>query len=446
MVDWSWSIKSAELLRTVKGLARMPGDRGLGAVLRDLRESRRLTLATVGQRAGCAESLISYVESGRRNLQPWLAARLDEIYSTGGVVIALLRSSRNDQAMGVPQAELLTIELPEGGNSMPLSRRELLAALGVGIASGPLLDRFEQAIDGLPPGETLLGRFEQAYMGFQAAARRMPPTKLIDGILGKVALLDGLRRRVSGGQQHDHFRMQARYAESLSWLSEEAGDLSGALYWIDRASQWAQAADWSAMAAYGFVRRSMMVVSFADDGHRAIDNASAVLSMREASPRVQGLAAKQMAFGYALAGNESASRQQLDTAMDLLSQEIRPDDAILGQRSVVDDDLFTIFRTTCDIYLGRGEQVVPVLEPRLASLSASSARTAAITRAKLARAYANAGQPHEAANVSLAALDDIDRIGSLSARSELRRAVPVLSRWHGREEIQTVLRRLRPSV
>lgn len=424
----------------------MPGDRGVGAVLRDLRQSRRLTLASVAHHAGCAESLISYVESGRRQLQPWLADQLDAIYGTGGVIAALVSGTRTDQAARVSPADVLMVELPEGGVPMPLSRRELLAALGVGIASGSLLGQFEQALDELPPADHVLGRFEQAYAGFQAAARRLPPSQLIDGMLGKVAVLDGLRRRASGRQRHELSRMQARYAESLSWLSEEAGDLSGAMYWIDRASQWAQAADWSAMSAYGFVRRSMMVISFTGDGHRAVDNASTVLAMRDASPRVRGLAAKQMAFGHALVGDEPASNRQLDAAMSLLSQPMRPDDAVLGQRSVVDDDLFTIFRTTCDIYLGRGERVVPVLEPRLASLSASSVRTATITRAKLGRAYANAGQPDEAAALSLAALDDIDRVGSLSARSELRRAVPMFKRWHGREDMQAVLRRLKPSA
>ena len=325
---------------------------------------------------------------------------------------------------------------------MPLSRRELLASLGVGIAAGPLLIQLEKVIGNISVDDDTLQSFEDAYTGFQAAARTLPPSSLIDGLTGNVAVLDGLRRRTNGRQRHAFSRMQARYAESLSWLSEEAGDLAAAMYWIDRASQWGQGANWHEMPAYGFVRRSMITISFTSDGYRAVDNASAVLDMRDASPRIQGLAAKQMAYGHALAGNEAASSRALDRAMQLLSKPAREDDAILGQRSVVDDDLFTIFRSTCDIYLGRGQRVIPILEPRLASLSASSVRTATITRAKLARAYANAGQPHEAAQLTLAALDDIERIGSLSARSELRRMMPILWQWRGRDDIQAIMQRL----
>jgi hypothetical protein len=153
-----------------------------------------------------------------------------------------------------------------------------------------------------------------------------------------------------------------------------------------------------------------------------------------------------MSFGYALTGNEDASSRALDSAMQLLSKPVREDDAVLGQRSVVNDDLFTIFRTTCDIYLGRGQCVVPILEPCLTSLSALSVRTATITRAKLACAYANAGQPHEAAQLSLTALDDIERIGSLSARSELRRILPILRQWHGHDDVRAVMQRLTPTA
>jgi hypothetical protein len=427
----------------------MPGNAQLGAVLRDLREARCLTQAAVARQAGCAESLVSYVESGCRQLQPWLAAQLDDIYRTGGVIAALMRGTNHRSsggAGGVLQSDTLVVELPGGGVVMPLSRRELLASLGVGIVGGQLLAQFDKATENISIGDETLQSFEDAYAGFQAAARALPPFSLIDGLTGHVAILDRLRRRTSGRQRQAYSRMQARYAESLSWLSEEAGDLISAMYWIDRASQWGQAANWPEMCAYGFVRRSMVVISFTGDGYRAVDNASAVLDMRATSPRIQGLASKQMAFGYALAGDENASSRALDHAMRLLSKPVREEDAVLGQRSVVDDNLFMIFRTTCDVYLGRGQRVVPILEPRLASLSASSVRTATITRAKLARAYVNAGQPCEAARLSLTALDDIERIGSLSARSELRRALPIMRQWHGRDDVRAVMQRLTPTV
>jgi hypothetical protein len=67
---------------------------------------------------------------------------------------------------------------------------------------------------------------------------------------------------------------------------------------------------------------------------------------------------------------------------------------------------------------------------------------ATVARAKLAWAYANAGQPAEACRVAWETLDAIEQIDSLGARSELRRAVPVLNRWHGRSDVQDAMHRL----
>ncbi|MGH3719211.1 MAG: hypothetical protein ACRDRI_10320 [Pseudonocardiaceae bacterium] len=111
---------------------------------------------------------------------------------------------------------------------------------------------------------------------------------------------------------------------------------------------------------------------------------------------------------------------------------------------MVNDDLLAVYQTTCDVYLGYGARVIPVLEPRMASLAGSSFRRATITWVKLAWAYANAGQPEEACRVAWDTLDAIERIDSQSARNELRRAVPVLNRWHGRSDVQEVVHRLDP--
>ena len=424
----------------------MLGDAQLGAVLRELRTARRLTLAVVARRAGCVESTVSYVECGHRRLQPWLAQELDRIYETGGVIAALASGvsgkAHEDLTSGVPSSDVFVVLLPRGGVSVPLSRREVLATLPVGIVNGKLQSQFERVLDDVRPDSDLLKHFTDSFDGFQEAARMLSPQQLMDGLLGNVAILDGLRRRAAQCDSQRYFGLQARYAESLSWLSEEAGDLSGAIYWIDRASQWAQAATWSAMTEYSFVRRSMMVISFSGDGRRAIDQARLVFEISGASPRMKGLAAKQMAYGYALTGNSDESHRALDDAMDWLARPTREGDTLLGQRSVVDEDLFAIFQVTCDIYLGHGESAIRVLEPKLAALSRSSARTATITRAKLARAYAHAGQPAEACRLAWETLHDMEQVDSLSARGELRRTGRILDQWHGRSDVRDLTHRL----
>ncbi|MGQ0772803.1 MAG: helix-turn-helix domain-containing protein [Pseudonocardiales bacterium] len=423
----------------------MPGDSRLGAVLRQLRMARGLSLAAVARQAGCDQSLISLIELGQRQLHHWLAEKLDRIYRTGSVVASLARESggtlQDNSASGVPEMDVFVVLLPQGGAAMPLSRREVLTALGLGIVSGELQGEFERALDRIEFNDEVFQFFEDAFRGFQEAARMLPPVQLIDGMTGNIAILDGLRRRAADTNRRRCSTLQARCAELLSWLSEEAGDFSGAIWWNDRASQWAQAAGWPGMTVYGFVRRAMMVGRTSSEGLRIVDQASPVLEMPQASLRMKGWAANEMALGYALAGNRDESHRALDTAVGWLAQSMGDDDAAL-QRSMAVDDLFTVYQATRDIYLGHGERVIPVLEPRLDSLVTSSFRTATITRAKLARAYANAGQPEEACRVAWETLDAIEQVGSLSARNELRRALPVLNQWHGRSDVQEIVHRL----
>jgi hypothetical protein len=128
--------------------------------------------------------------------------------------------------------------------------------------------------------------------------------------------------------------------------------------------------------------------------------------------------------------------------MGWLAQPIREDDAALDDVNDASDDLLVVYQTTCDIYSGYGARVIPVLEPRLESVAGISFRVATVTRARLTRAYANAGQPAESCRVAWETLDAIGQIDSFMARNELRRAAPVLNRWHGRSDVQDVLHRL----
>jgi Helix-turn-helix domain len=427
------------------------GDAALGAVLRELRNRRRLTLAAVARRANCTVSLLSQVENGKRQLHPWLAEQLDAIYQTGTMVVTLRGGTglcdhhQRPVRGGVASDDVLVVQLPGGECVMPLSRRELLASLGIGAVSGTLLGRLEHAVASLQ-AETNdpLAVFEDAFEGFQTAESLLVPVEpLRDAMTAHVSVLDALRRAAPDEARARYAVMQARYAESLSFLSFEAGDMSGALYWTDRAAQWAESAQWSQMVTYTFVRRSTMARSVSGDSIHSVGDAQRVVDMPGAPKRISGLAAIQVAMGYASVGKPDETSRALELAMSSVATPARDEEALLGQRSLVNDNLYTIYRATCDVYLGKGESVVPVLEPMFGALSP---RTTVITRAKLARAYANAGAPAEACEQVMLTLDDMTAATSQHAVSELRRAGSMLGRWGKRSDVREVAERLRTAT
>jgi transcriptional regulator with XRE-family HTH domain len=427
----------------------MRGDPGLGAIARKLRRSRGLTLAAVARRAGCSPSLLSQVETGDRDLLPWLARALDATYGTSGT-LTVLAGEGYDADPGpdlLPQhhAQVL-VQLPRQGIIVPVSRRELLAALGIGAVSSTLASALDTALPGGHTDPDLLAELTATVRDLQAAGRTLPPGRLAGPLTGQVAIIDALRRRAPAPLARDLTILQARCAESLSWMTEESGDLTGALYWTDRTQQWASAAGWHAMTAYRHVRRSMLAISHASDGLAAAGQAMPAFRAPGTPPRIRGMAAKQMAFGFALAGRPDESRKALDHAVHLISRQAGYGDGEegpgVGQHSLDVPDLLMIYQATCDVYLGGGDSVITALAPRLGRIGEASPRTHAITQAKLAQAYAHAGEPATACELVLQALDGAAAVGSQSARSELCRVLPALARWPGREDVTEIRHRL----
>lgn len=214
---------------------------------------------------------------------------------------------------------------------------------------------------------------------------------------------------------------------------------------MDRAQQWASVAGWQAMTAYAHVRRSMLAISHASDGLAAAEQAAIAFRVPGSPRRIRGLAAKQMAFGFALAGRPDASKRALDQAIGLLGADAHGEDEdwpSVGQLSVDIADLLVIYQATCDVYLGGGERVITALSPLIDGLGTASRRTQAITQAKLAQAYARAGEPAAACELAWQAADAAIALGSRSTEGELRRVLPALARWPGREDVAELRNRL----
>ncbi|MGH8879270.1 MAG: helix-turn-helix domain-containing protein, partial [Stackebrandtia sp.] len=362
----------------------------LGGLIRSLRRSRDWTQTEVAHRIGCAVSLVSQVESGSRALRPWLAEAFDTVYRTGGT-LALLSST----GAGSDDGEVIVVSLPGNAESVLLSRRAFLTAVGVGTVSG--LPGLAAAVDGLSPSGELVADLRDAFAGLRTAARSLPPGRLIPALMGQVAVIDAVRHHAAGSVAQDLGRLQTRLAETLSWMCEENGNASAALYWIDRTDEWSRRSDWAAMQHYTRVRRSMLALSSAGHGPAAIEHAAPLVDADDVASRLKSLAAKQTAFGYALAGNPDAARRALDLAAIYMdADDDRNHLTSVGQTSLAPDTVLPMYAATCDVYLGGGASVVETLTPHLGSIASASSRSGAINTAKLATAYANAGEPGRA--------------------------------------------------
>jgi transcriptional regulator with XRE-family HTH domain len=417
-------------------------------VLRGLRVANSLSQGQVATRVCCDASLVSMVESGKRVLQPDLARRLDQLYGTGTMITSLAGSLAYPRPPGCATLEgdgdVVLVQLPLRGVTVPVSRRALLAALSMGTTA-EALGNARDAMAGVPADEELLAEMTQSLGALHVAGQVLPPGGLIDALTGQVGVLDAVRRRAPRPLRRKYIMLQTQYAENLSWMVQESGDPAGAVYWIDRTQQWADQARWPAMTAYAHVRRSMVASTCAGDGLAAVEHAANARRVPRAPARIRGLAAKQMAYGYALDNDPDGSNRALEEAVRLL--EVPSDQGPHGGSDPVATSRIDVgsalaqYRATCDVYLGGGERAVPLLDSVRTGTSLAS-RGGAVNAARLARAYAQAGDPDQACAAALEALGTGKVVDSLSTRVELRRALKPLDRWPGREDVAEVRHRI----
>jgi hypothetical protein len=418
-----------------------PGS-AVGAVLRQLRTTRELTQATVARQALCSESMVSSVERGSRNLTPWLAHRLDQIYGTGNAITALFMNDRNVGGdKGEALDDVIVVHLPERGVTVPLSRRELLAAFGLGTVSGALLETLDRGLGTMRPTTETLSELRQTYDGFLAASRFSTSDELKDAIIGQIALVDAMRRRAPTGEIKRELTVaMARHAEAVSWLYEESFNIHQALYWIDRAVFWSQTVDWHDMVAFTFYRRSILAMNHADDGPQTIDLARHALRIPGTLPSVKGAAASMLSRGYARIGKADESARAMDKSIYYLSQPV--DDSrnpALDQQSVVTDDSLALRQSASDLLLYKGESPIAALEPRLGSIGDGYQRNHNLSCARLALAYALAGESERSCKLAAGTLDALSRTPSLASWRELKRTTAILSaRWPNRSDVREI--------
>jgi transcriptional regulator with XRE-family HTH domain len=423
------------------------GNPELGAMLRQFRVSRRLTRDVVGAQVPCNPSLVSQVETGRRVLTPWLAQRLDDAYGTGAMITGLAGSLAYPDPSGYATLDrcdgLVRLELPHGGGTMIVPRRAVLAALSIGTTASTLPD-LRQALAKVPAGEELLTETTQTLSALQIAGRVMAPAQVIDSLIGQVTVLDVVRHRAPAHLRRGYLMLTAQYAETLSWMVQEAGDLHGAGAWVDRTQVWADEARWPAMMALAHVRRSQLASTCAGDGRVAIEHAHHALQV-DVPARIRALAAKQIAYGYALLGQSGSCQRALDQVAHLLDDrpagDEGPEPVVRPLRGSTDPNLMAQFRATCDVYLGGGDRAISKLGSCQDAYGPGS-RNHAIAGARLARAYAQAGDPDQACTLALEALNTGQALDSATTRVELRRTLGPLRRWPERQDVAEVRHRI----
>lgn len=438
-----------------------------GVVLRHVRTEAGLSLRELGKRCHHDYSRLSRMETGGHLGDPALLAEIDRILGAGGLLTVLraaaeLPSDPPGQVVAAPAvrmghagdgaAIMLEMRMADGrGVKVSIPRREfgqLLAggALGALFPAGVLnpdeADRLATVM--AQPSRVdpqVISYFDRLLTEHYTADQILGPHQLLGPVLAQLDMLDTLRKQARPLVAKPLLRVLAQYAEFVGWLQQDAGDLPGAMYWSDRATQWAQCAGDDQMVAYLLVRKSN-IASLADDTNTVIELATAAQDAPgDIDPKIIALAAQQEARGWAMISDADRCNRKLDTAAQLLSAHPNggePTTTVYIQYydlGILEDQSATCYRG-----IGRAEDAIAIFERRIAdSLDANLHRDRGYQMAKLANTVLATKQPdpERAAQLGLACLDLARQTGSARIGKELGTLDTTLTaRWPDQPDVR----------
>lgn len=418
-----------------------------GLALRQLRTQAGMSLRALGEASHYDYSRLCRTEKGEHLVDPALVPAIDEAVGAGGL-LTMLRSlvpdktpslgpkTLPDTRLRVQDGDTVTVEMrtPDGRIvRVSLSRREFAQLIAAGALQTVLpagaadLDQAERVSKALQQPRRVdpevLDYFRRLLNEHFTADKMLGPRQLLGPVLAQIQVLDGLRRHAKPRTIDPLLRLLAQYAEFAGWLHQDAGDTPAAMYWSDRATEWAQAVGDYQMVSYMLVRKSNIAL-LDDDATTVVELAAAARRVPGAiSPKLVALASQQAARGWALLGDADHFRADLDTAAELLS---RHPDAVDENAPVYlhHYDVDTLEEQSASGYraCGHAETAVAILERRIASAPEHLVRDQGHQLAKLANtvlATANP-DPERAIALGLQCVSTARETGSARITKELR--------------------------
>jgi DNA-binding XRE family transcriptional regulator len=411
-----------------------------GAALRRLRLDAGLSLSDLARHVHYSKSHLSKIETGQRWPSPDLARRCDAALEADGALAALAPTATTD-AQSLPAGPtddqwVISVDGSGRGGFGAVTHRD---SPRMGSIS-PLTWALPPAIGAGHRGSSEISSFRSMFGEMRRVGHAMAPATLLPVLIAQTHALRLLATTRRAPTRAEALFLASRFAEYTGWLAQEAGDDHGALWWTDRAVEFAAASGDHELASYALVRRGL-VAMYRYDARETIAVAKQAQTAR-CSPRIRGLAALREAQGHALAGDYRRCKRALDEGAVLLDSASGAEDGqpVLGTTTVVNP--VAMVTGWCLHDLGRPRQAIELLERELVLAPEHAHRTRARIGVRYALALVAAGELEHGCTVVDGILDAITLVDSATVRVDLRRLAQDLNRQNTHRAVRSLMPRL----
>jgi hypothetical protein len=373
-----------------------------------------MSVGELARRVNYSKGYLSKIENDLKPPNDTMARLCDGALDAGGKLIAAVRSM-SERAGGAPEPTL--------------DRRQVLVAgtvLGMGLAGGP------RPI----PNEQVVTAMRTSFEHLRGLGSQTSPLLILEPLIAQVRTVQALAQENPEPVRARLLLLAARIAEYTGWMSQEAGDEPGALWWTRHSAELARAGGDREIASYAFVREAGLAL-YRQDPISTIDLAQQAQRVGHASTRTLALAARREAQGHALAGDRDSCERALDRAVELFNSST-PDTraySVLGSTAPEPVELARGW-ALCD--LGRVKESAEVLDREMARLPTASRRSRARFGARRSLAYALSGEIDQSCLTLAETLDDAAHIDSATVRMDLKELARSLSRWRDHRTVREI--------
>lgn len=260
------------------------------------------------------------------------------------------------------------------------------------------------------------------------------PVKTLPMVLGILGAVEEHARDVKPAVRRELLNVGADSAEFAGWLYRDARDMLRALYWHDRAVEWAQEAGNIPMQGYVLLKKSQLAYDEREP-LRMLTLAQAVQNGPWQLPgRVQAEAVQQEARAEAMLGAPRATvERKLDQARQLLTTNRGDDGSALSAHYT--EALLHMQTAVCYAEAGEPRRAVDLYDRSLTEDSFSP-RDYGFFLSWMASSLALAGEPDQAATTGMESAARAGDAGSKRTKQELIRVLDVLKPWQNRPAVR----------
>ena len=274
----------------------------------------------------------------------------------------------------------------------------------------------------------VLSALREIHHAYVEADRLMGSICITGSVQLQMPVVERACEVTRGADRAEILRFACQFMEFGGWLFQDAGDLTCAMHWTDRALDYALELGDPRVAAYTLMRKALIATE-AGNPAQGLGIANSALKYKDAlTPRLRAVILRQRSYSNAALGEVMASARDSDAAV---TEAVAGEQQGEADRAPYCTPAYVAMEAGASwVLLGHARTALPILEKSHAEwLDHSQVRDYALCVARLATAYADAGDLEQAYTAATEAMALAQGLGSRRVAGQIELVHRRLGRW-----------------